>query len=73
MHTLAHGALTNSHPRSRSALAGAAAWLDRAYRRWQEQAADRRALALMSDRDLRDARLSRWEVERELSRPFWRG
>jgi uncharacterized protein YjiS (DUF1127 family) len=41
--------------------------------RWRERALDRRSLATMTDRDLRDAGLTRFAVERELSRPFWRG
>ncbi len=39
---------------------------------WQERAAQRRQLAAMSDRMLRDIGLSRADVAREFAKPFWR-
>ena len=39
---------------------------------WRARLRDRRELAALDERDLRDARLSRWDVERELAKPFWR-
>ncbi|GAN77717.1 DUF1127 domain-containing protein [Acidisphaera rubrifaciens] len=39
---------------------------------WRTRLRDRRELATLDDRDLRDARLTRWDVERELAKPFWR-
>ncbi len=76
MHMTADHSLTNSHAAPRSGVAGNAgltAWLGRAYARWQEQQADLRSLETMTERDLRDAGLTRFTVERELARPFWRG
>ena len=70
MHATADHSLTNSHA---APLSGIAAWLGRAYARWQERQADLRSLETMTERDLRDARLTRFAVERELARPFWRG
>lgn len=70
-----HHPLTNCQPAPRTltiSFAAAARWLGRVFHRWQERTADRRALAWMDERDLRDARLTRWEIERELSRPLWR-
>jgi uncharacterized protein YjiS (DUF1127 family) len=69
-----HHPLTNCQPAARApfSFAAIAGWLDRTIHTWQERAADRRALSWMDERDLRDARLSRWQIERELARPFWR-
>lgn len=39
---------------------------------WQERAAERAHLASLDDRALRDVGLSRVDVERESSLPFWR-
>lgn len=39
---------------------------------WTDQARQRRHLAELDDRLLRDIGISRVEVEAELSRPFWR-
>ena len=40
---------------------------------WRNRARQRRHLAELDDRLLRDIGLSRVEVEHEISRPFWRG
>jgi uncharacterized protein YjiS (DUF1127 family) len=76
MHTVTHTSLTNSHadPRSATApVAGVVAWIGRAYRNWQQIHAERQALERLDERDLRDVGLTRYSVERELARPFWRG
>ena len=39
---------------------------------WQERATERSHLATLDDRLLRDIGLSRSDVEREVSQPFWR-
>ena len=39
---------------------------------WRERRRDRRGFAVLNDRDLQDLQVSRWELERELSKPFWR-
>jgi uncharacterized protein YjiS (DUF1127 family) len=38
---------------------------------WMEVAGQRRQLAALDDRMLRDVGLNRVDVERETSRPFW--
>ena len=76
MHVTSHHPLTNSHSSPRRAsgvLTRLAAWIDRTHARWQEREAELHALETMTDRDLKDAGLTRFAVEREISRPFWRG
>jgi uncharacterized protein YjiS (DUF1127 family) len=70
----AHHSLRNSHaaPPSASPLAGIANWVSQAAARWQQRRDDARALEWMDERDLRDARMTRWAIEREAARPFWR-
>jgi uncharacterized protein YjiS (DUF1127 family) len=40
---------------------------------WRQCLRDRRELAAMDDRSLRDIGLTRYDVELELRKPFWRG
>ena len=40
---------------------------------WRTRIRDRRTIAALDRRDLLDLNLSRWEVESELAKPFWRG
>lgn len=42
-----------------------------AFSAWQERASQRRTLARLDDRLLRDMGLSRADVEHEVSKPFW--
>ena len=39
---------------------------------WRQQVRERRTLAQLGERDLRDLGLIRADLERELARPFWR-
>ncbi len=39
---------------------------------WQERASQRRLLASLEDRMLKDVGISRADAEREASKPFWR-
>jgi uncharacterized protein YjiS (DUF1127 family) len=45
----------------------------RIIRRWRNRIREREAFANLDYRDLRDIGISRWEIERELAKPFWRG
>jgi uncharacterized protein YjiS (DUF1127 family) len=56
-------------PSFRAPLATLHTWLQRARKR----AHDRAAMALLSDRELRDFNADRWTIGQELSKPFWRG
>jgi uncharacterized protein YjiS (DUF1127 family) len=40
---------------------------------WMRRARDRAELAQLSERDLRDARISHATLRTELAKPFWRG
>lgn len=40
---------------------------------WRSRIRERHAIGSFDYRDLRDLGLSRWDAERELSKPFWRG
>ena len=44
----------------------------RTLRLWRARIRERHAFPVLDERDLRDLRVSRWDVERELSKPFWR-
>ena len=43
----------------------------RAWRLWRARRQERHVFAQLDERGLRDLGLSRWDVERELKRPFW--
>lgn len=45
----------------------------RTIRLWRSRIRERRTVTSLDYRDLRDLGLSRWDVERELAKPFWRG
>jgi uncharacterized protein YjiS (DUF1127 family) len=40
---------------------------------WRSRVRERHAFPVLNDRDLSDLRMSRWQIERELAKPFWRG
>lgn len=40
---------------------------------WQERARERRRLATLDERLLRDVGLSRADIEQEIRKPFWQG
>jgi uncharacterized protein YjiS (DUF1127 family) len=57
-------------------LAHRAGWAERLARSiglWRSRIRERRALESFDNRDLHDVGMSRWELERELAKPFWRG
>jgi uncharacterized protein YjiS (DUF1127 family) len=51
---------------------GLLARLTATFRLWQRRSRERRALALLTDRELADIGASSADVYRELSNPFWR-
>ena len=72
MVALAHESLTICQPRPTPARLRPIAWLRRLVGDWAVRRDDRVTYARMSERDLRDSGLTRFEIERELARPFWR-
>jgi uncharacterized protein YjiS (DUF1127 family) len=50
----------------------AARSLVRTLRLWRARIRERQAFPVLDERDLRDLRVSRWDVEHELAKPFWR-
>ena len=38
---------------------------------WRDRRRAQQVFARMSERDLHDAGIAAWEIERELARPFW--
>jgi uncharacterized protein YjiS (DUF1127 family) len=52
------------------ALAGRKGLLHR-IAEWQRRAAERRELMTLTDRDLRDIRMTRTEARAEANKPFW--
>jgi uncharacterized protein YjiS (DUF1127 family) len=74
MHATLHHTLTDCQAYDRRPSSGSAAeWISRVFGRWRTRARERRAFAMLEYRDLRDVGVSRWEIERELAKPFWRG
>ncbi|MBS0641277.1 MAG: hypothetical protein JSS43_15490 [Proteobacteria bacterium] len=63
--------MTNSH--SLTASAPLLLRLGRLVTAWRERRQGWENYGRMSDRDVRDTGLSRWDIERELARPFWHG
>jgi uncharacterized protein YjiS (DUF1127 family) len=39
---------------------------------WRSRYRERHSFPPLDDRELRDLGVSRWDVERELAKPFWR-
>ena len=40
---------------------------------WRSRIRERGSFTVVDERDLRDLGMSRWQFERELAKPFWRG
>ncbi|KZB68283.1 hypothetical protein AUP42_12605 [Thalassospira lucentensis] len=57
----------------RSAVAGIAVSVLERVRVWQESARNRRMLEQLDDHLLKDVGMTRSDLDRELSRPFWIG
>ena len=72
MSAAVHDIITGFH-RAGAPRAGLAERISATWALWRTRIGDRQALAKLDSRDLRDLRLSRWEVDLELSKPFWRG
>ena len=78
MATLVHQSLTNSQAVSlsrgyvASSQPGLFARVRATWRAWQRHAREQQELARLSERELRDMRVSSADVWREIRQPFWR-
>jgi uncharacterized protein YjiS (DUF1127 family) len=74
MSATTHNALTQSQINSHSLgrQPGVTALIGDLFGTWRRRIQEREAFAHLEQRDLRDMGLSQWEVETELSKPFWR-
>jgi uncharacterized protein YjiS (DUF1127 family) len=73
MYVVTHQALTDCQAYGRRRTSGSVAgWFARMAGLWRVRAREREAFSMLDHRDLRDIGLSRWEIERELAKPFWR-
>jgi uncharacterized protein YjiS (DUF1127 family) len=60
------------HYTSKAPLAGTFTAFQQIFATWRRRARDRRELATLDHRTLRDLGLSEGEVQFEASKPFWR-
>jgi uncharacterized protein YjiS (DUF1127 family) len=60
-------------PRTTARLSAVVQSAARTLHLWRRRHRERHAFPVLDERALRDLRLSRWDVERELAKPFWRG
>jgi uncharacterized protein YjiS (DUF1127 family) len=60
-------------PGSVARLGAALRPMVRTLRLWRRRYRERHAFPVLDEREMRDLRLTRWEIERELAKPFWRG
>jgi uncharacterized protein YjiS (DUF1127 family) len=70
-----HHSLTNCRTTHHPSIAWATLTklFGRLIRLWRSRIRERRAFVSFDDRDLHDIGVSRWDLERELARPFWKG
>ncbi len=75
MSATTHDPLINCHsvPRSQTLVGTLRQSVADTLRIWRDRIRERQAFPALTDRDLRDLRISRWELDRELGKPFWRG
>jgi uncharacterized protein YjiS (DUF1127 family) len=75
MNLMTHDAMVDSRTLSRPSTAshgGVTASIAHTLDVWRTRSRDRNTLAMLDRRELRDLGVSNWEVERELTKPFWR-
>ena len=72
MSTTVHHALPNCQLKRPSLFATIAQSLVHTLQLWRSRVRERHGFTVIDERDLRDFGISRWEVERELAKPFWR-
>ena len=63
----------SASPNLTARVTGSLKVVARMLRIWRSRIRERRRFPFPDERELRDLRMSRWDVERELAKPFWRG
>ena len=71
MSTCTHESMTNHHVANALGGLGIVARIGSTLHLWRERMQQRRELAQWSERDIRDAGLSRGDVLYEAGKPFW--
>jgi uncharacterized protein YjiS (DUF1127 family) len=66
-------ASVSDKPIPRARLTAVVKALGRTLRIWRSRVRQRQRFPVIGERELRDLRMSRWDLERELAKPFWRG
>jgi uncharacterized protein YjiS (DUF1127 family) len=72
MATTATQCLTQSQPDANHSSSWSLPNLMQRVADWGARRVEREVYAHMTDRDVQDMGVSRWEIERELARPFYR-
>jgi len=76
MSSTVHSMMINSQsdrPRPSTLVKAATRSLGRTLRLWGARIKERQAFPVVDDRELRDLGISRWELQHELAKPFWKG
>jgi uncharacterized protein YjiS (DUF1127 family) len=72
MATTASQCLTQSQPAANHSSSWTLPNLMQLVADWAARRVEREVYAQMSDRDVQDLGMSRWEIEQEIARPFYR-
>lgn len=64
--------LSTTHARARETGPGLFRRIRDTLQLWRQRRSERDALSRLTERELRDMRLSRYDVETEVRKPFWR-
>jgi uncharacterized protein YjiS (DUF1127 family) len=75
MSATTHNMLTDCQAKPHPSIGhrvGVAKRIGELFATWRKRARERESFAHLNERDLHDIGLSRWEVETELAKPFWR-
>jgi uncharacterized protein YjiS (DUF1127 family) len=76
MYVVADDPLINCQAKQPGLMARAGAAVDtvaRTLQLWRTRVRERHTFSLVDERDLRDLGLARYDVQRELAKPFWKG
>ena len=75
MSVLTRDALTNNQVNERTSMVRSPDvlnWIGNTVRLWRTRIRERHSFDFADEHELRELGLSRWDVEREIAKPFWR-